>query len=243
MLRLGSVRRGLAAAVMAGALVTGATQSASAAQYPAAEVQQGVVYACVSPDSGAVRLPSPKTLDGRAVVQCRRREALRVWSTTGPSGPQGATGPAGAPGAPGATGPGGSGPAGPTGPAGPAGPSNAYLFTAEADQSAPATASTIVGSLNVPDNGNYVVFASVNVRDTDVVNVQAACTLRSGSTVSFPAMIRLAYASSDATLTMTWTFAGASAGPIEFACQTNDLGGLVTYSRVALTAIKVGSVS
>lgn len=173
-----------AATVAAVALTTlGARHVANASPYPAIEVKPGLMYACVTPKSGWMRIPKRTMLDGKKVVQCRENEKLRVWSLTGPTGslgPTGATGATGAAGvtgatgATGATGPAGpSGPPGPTGspgPTGPTGPSNAYvnnsLARPVACSSLPCLLSfgvtTTVGEVQLPTGGgNYLLNAVV----------------------------------------------------------------------------------
>jgi hypothetical protein len=232
------------AGAAAGAMIfaTALAQDASAAEYPATATVPGVVYACVSPKTGVVRLPAPKTLNGTSVVQCRRREVLRPWSSVGPSGASGAPGAQGATGASGSNG--APGAQGAVGPAGPIGPSNAYFFSSLADVSLGAVdGPQVVGSVTVPA-GDYLVFAAGNFRDTTDVNVQASCFVSAGAANSFGSTLRLAYPYSDGTLALTWAFTGlADDTTITLTCQTNDAGPFAKFSRAILTALKVGSIT
>ncbi len=185
-------RLAMTSAVVAGLLVGAAVTPASASPYPSAEVQPGVMYACVSSSSGVMRLPTPKTVSGKPIVQCRRKETLTLWSQTGPMGAQGSVGPTGAPGPAGANGAGGAvgatgsaGPPGPSGPAGPTGATGAAGPTGSAGPAGPAGdigpsngyASQGPGGILVPDSpalivssgpllaGNYIATAGSNFFD------------------------------------------------------------------------------
>ncbi|MBC7237246.1 MAG: hypothetical protein H5T69_15500 [Chloroflexi bacterium] len=83
---------------------------------PAAEDEDGVIYACRKKLNGQLRMV-------RSCEQCRKSEVCVSWNATGPEGPQGPAGPEGPMGPQGPQGePGPQGPPGPEGPMGPQGP-------------------------------------------------------------------------------------------------------------------------
>lgn len=235
-----------------------------ASPYPAAEVQPGVMYACVAASSGAMRIPRPTVLNGKQVVQCRRREDLRVWSLVGPQGQTGASGTTGATGATGPTGapgPGGSGPAGPTGatgpagpagaagPAGPIGPSNGYFATlAVPPVILPIDGSqTLVASSGPLFAGEYIATGAAVFFDNvghGSGNTQVGCALMKsdGSQSSYVAVQRIPTAS-DGSVAVSWGFTNITAGEaIVLVCQT-QVNLQVEVTAASLTAIRVASLN
>lgn len=165
-----------------------APQAAQARPYPATEVMPGVVYACLTAETGWMRVPKQKTLNGKTVVQCRRTEELRFWSLMGERGPAGATGATGVTGPQGPagpTGPGGSGPAGATGAQGPQGPQGIQGI-----QGVPGPSGVSVGYFSDPPS---YIYTQVGVETTPVsasvsagkylVNASAAITTTQAGSV------------------------------------------------------------
>lgn len=251
-----------ATAAIAGLTLGGAAFAApaTASPYPAAEVQSGVIYACVSTSSGVMRLPTTRTVKGKAVVQCRRKETLTVWSQTGPpgkpggAGPTGATGQAGANGAgggvgaSGATGPAGAigaaGPAGPAGPAGDIGPSNGYVGQGLGGLLVTDSPTLIVSSGPLLA-GNYIATAGSNFFDslgaTYPDATQVTCTLMrsDGAQISYTAVQRIAPAR-DGSVALTWGISSVSSGEAinlicasQFGRQLESSGSSITVIRVA----------
>lgn len=230
------------ASAIAAALAVSALTApvAHATPYPAIEVQPGAVYACVAPKTGAMRLPQPRTLNGKNVVQCRRSERLRVWGTTGPAGPAGATGqtgatgpagPAGATGAGGSGGPGG--PAGATGPAGPAGPTgaNGLSIAYTAATTWPPTIVEIDPNsgediLRVPvPAGKFVISATLTM-EASFSDIRTECTLSVGgqdrsSFLNVPENLGFALR---ATHTWLTTAELATSGSLWIRCFSSSIG-------------------
>lgn len=150
---------------------------ASAGKYPSTEVLPGVVYACVGPKAGELRIPKSRRVDGTNLVQCRRNEMLRVWSVAGPAGPQGSPG---ATGEPGATGP--SGAMGSQGIQGPRGPSDGFEFHAP-DEAIPLNEiglRRIGGFVGYLNPGRYIVHATGSVQNRGTVPTHVTCELVAG---------------------------------------------------------------
>ena len=221
--------------------------------WPSAEVMPGVVYACVAPKTGVVRLPSPKTVDGKPVVQCRRKEQLRVWSTSGIPGQPGSSGPVGEAGPRGEQGPGGSGPAGPAGPAGAAGlrgPSNGYFLASGGSVLPPSGSYTPIGQISDLPAGAYVVNASVTVfygsPEAGAGNSQVSCRVAmvgTTATRSDPFSVRV-LPDLDATVALTWAFETTEESDLVVECVTNT-GGVpddISVPITSLTAIRVANL-
>lgn len=264
-----TTRLAMTAAVFAGLAMSAAPSPASASPYPSSEVQSGVIYACVNTTSGVMRLPSPKSVNGKAIVQCRRKETLTLWSQTGPTGAQGSIGPTGAPGPTGANGAGGgvgaagpegatgpagaAGAAGPTGPAGPAGPagnigpSNGYVGQG-------------LGGLLVLDSptlmvssgpllaGNYIATAGSNFFDNlgatypDATRVSCTIMRSDGAQISHAAVQRIPPAS-DGSIALTWGISNVSAGDaINLICASQATRSLESNGS-SLTAIRVATLN
>lgn len=248
------MRPALSSVLVASVLFVALPQAAHAEPYPATEVRPGVVYACLTAQTGWMRVPKPKSLNGRTVVQCRRSEELRWWGVAGAAGQPGATGPAGLqgpqgpkgdPGVPGATG--GSGPAGATGATGPqgpqgiqgapgaAGPSNGY-WQAMGEQS--ITTSLLVDSMRLPTGKNYLVTAIVTASNNNVNAATFTCYMSVGGVdFSSNAGQTIAGFNEKGTLSLTWGVSNLS-DSIDLTCS----GGNVTV-RSQMTAIEVATLT
>jgi hypothetical protein len=90
------------------------------------EAQSGIVYACVNPGNGNIRMVA-------ATEACRPNETRIQWNVVGPAGATGATGPIGPTGATGPT-----GQTGAIGPIGPIGPTGATGATGQTGETGPA---------------------------------------------------------------------------------------------------------
>ena len=168
---------------------------ATAAPRPKLNVEPGVTYACIAPQSGIMRMPQPKTVRGDRKVSCRRGELLRSWSTHGLTGDAGATGATGESGTTGAAGAGGTtGAAGAGGATGGSGLSVAYTA---AMAPGGGNAITIFSGANLGQPGNgvqlvnktvpagkYVIFASATM-ETGHDSISTECSLDLG-TGSYP---------------------------------------------------------
>lgn len=243
-------RTGAAIAVLALATL-GTPTTAAAAPFPAAEVQPGVIYGCVSATSGVIRMPTPKDFNGQTVVQCRRREQLTMWSQTGPTGftgsggPSGSRGPAGATGGAGPAGaPGEAGPAGPVGPAGPTGatgPSNGY-FAQGINLNQLISSGLLIATSGPLPSGNYIAMASAALLSGSSA-VRAGCTLvqSNGIETSFTAE-QLMPAASQASVSITWGFTVESGDAILLVCET-PAGGDAQVTAASLTAIRVANLN
>lgn len=219
-------------------------QAAHAAQYPAMEVRPGVVYACLKSETGWMRVPKHKKLNGKTVVQCRRTEELRFWGLAGETGQTGATGPQGPKGDTGATGPAGpagSGSTGATGPQGPqgaqgvAGPSNGYW---QASGEKNLSSSSLVDSMELPTGKNYVVTTIVTASSNDGASpVTVTCYMSvGGSDFSSNTAQTIAAFNQKGTLSLTWGIASLSA-PIQLTCSGN------ATVRAQMTAIEVATLT
>lgn len=223
------------------ASVTG-TNSAHATPYPAAQVQPGVMYACVAPTSGLLRIPTPTMRDGKQVVQCRRKEQLRTWSLTGPQGATGALGPQGVIGA---TGP--AGPAGPAGATGPAGPSNGYFAAAPNPVITPIDGSEVsVVSLGELPAGSYIVTGGANFFDNvghPDSNTQVGCALRTSDGIhySYVAVQRIP-AGSDGSVAVTTGFTLTGSASLDLLCQS-QVGLVIEVTAASVTAVRVATLN
>ncbi len=158
---------------------------ASAVSTRAVVVEPDVVYACIALKTGLMRMPKPKTVNGKLTVTCRSNESLQTWSSTGrsgatgPQGPQGEKGPTGPAGAAGQGGAGG--PQGPTGPQGPSGVSKAYFVSTTSTQVALTPAGVdVVGFTGTIPTGNYVAMFSGTLESNGVAFSVAQCVFRGG---------------------------------------------------------------
>lgn len=246
------MRRALVPVLAAALAVVLLPSTAHANPYPATEVQPGVVYACVTSKTGWMRVPKPRVLDGRTVVQCRRTEELRFWTATGETGQSGATGPAGPrgeqgpQGPAGPAGPGGSGPAGPAGPTGAAGPQGpAGPAGADGSDAVPNVFSTYqspsnnvsltgaaqdVLSLDLQTDGYYLVSFQVGVEAASggVVNCMLAGGLLNGGALN----------AGDMTNNATREFAanGVISGTYPIQIMSGALGTTISLSCLATTS-------
>lgn len=215
-----------------------APQQAAASDFPAATVEPGVVYACVAPTTGVMRLPSPRIENGASVVRCRRKESLRVWSVSGIVGQQGPTG------ATGPVGPAGTGPAGAAGPAGPAGPagSDAIPQVTATTASMPVTVDAnwlTILSLPALSPGDYLVsFGAVVSPGIST----ATCVVVGGSVKG----VELEAATSNPTVTVASTYSSIGGtfvvhvtSPLELKCTRGNVNVLV--SNRWLVATKIGA--
>jgi hypothetical protein len=226
---------------------------ANAEKYPAMEVSPGVVYACVSPKTQLARLPTPKIVDGKTLVQCRRREVLRVWSVTGPTGSTGVVG------APGPSGPTGSGPVGPIGPVGPAGPTGPIGPTGPS-----AAYSSFSGGSFIPDtqptdtylpfadiyslpNGAYVATSTVSVSYTGVEDVTVSCRfeMSGASSPNSAAFSESVGPNLTGTIAVTWAYETTSVGDLNLECATSTAvrSERIDFPIVSITLIKVASLN
>lgn len=146
-----------------------------------------------------------------------------------PPGPAGPAGPAGAAGAAGA--------------AGPAGPSDAYSGFKNGPVAAPSTLSTIA-TLNIPQAGNYVIFAKLWMFDNVNTDVLTDCTLVAG-TDSDESRTMLEGNSgtvvAGATVALNVVHVFAAAGAVALNC--NGFGVNISINSIKITAIKVANLT
>ncbi len=144
---------------------------------------------------------------------------------------------------------GAAGPAGPAGPAGaagatgPAGPSDAYAGFKNGPVAAPSTLSTIA-TLNIPQAGNYVIFAKLWMFDNVNTSVLTDCTLVAGSdTDESRTMLEgnsgVVVAGAVVALQATHDFTAAGA----VALNCNGFGVNVSINNIKITAIKVANLT
>lgn len=204
-----------------------------------------VVYACVAPKTQVMRLPAAKTVNVKTVVQCRRREVLRVWSVAGPSGIPGAPGAAGQPGGPGTT-----GPAGPSGSVGPAGPADVYFVSAVGSFINPAGGVDeyvpYTGVYALPA-GVYAVNASATVDNLNPMDVTVSCRVHM-SVGDFPVsepFPQLVKPGVTAAIAITWAYETSAAGDLIFECATSTPGrtARINFPIISLTAIKSANLN
>ena len=144
-------------------------------------------------------------------------------------------GPAGAPGQPGA-----QGPAGSAGPAGPAGPSDAYVRNVTTTVNI-ATAGSGVGSLTIPQAGNYVIIAKVGVSSSGGISGDVRCTLTAGGNTDTGTVTLAADGRGVITAALGQQY--TAAGSAGVTCNQTVGEGLVNAGQVRIVAIKTGTLS
>lgn len=146
-----------------------------------------------------------------------------------PPGPAGPAGPAGAAGAAGA--------------AGPAGPSDAYSGFKNGPVAAPSTLSTIA-TLNIPQAGNYVIFAKLWMFDNVNTDVLTDCTLVAGSDSDESRTMLEGNSGTvvaGATVALNVVHVFAAAGAVALNC--NGFGVNISINSIKITAIKVANLT
>jgi hypothetical protein len=158
-------------------LLTSAVFAVGAGIAGASIPANGVFNACIHRETGALRVIDPAA-QNPPEARCTSAESETSWNQVGPEGPPGPPGTKGDPGASGAAGPQGPpGPQGAPGPEGPAGPSNGYVMNARPFVDLPMSGEQTIGrTIDVPE-GNYLVYATV---DVIVGRSQIVCAIFSG---------------------------------------------------------------
>jgi hypothetical protein len=146
----------------------------------------------------------------------------------GPRGPAGPAGPAGAAGAAGA-----SGPAGATGPAG---PSDAYSRSFVGPIAIPTTNTTLT-SLNIPQAGNYMVWAKGYL--TASAGVTVTCKLVAGS--DSDTSVSFVSTTSTFTISNNVVHQYTAASTADFQCQGSTSG--ASANAIKISAIKVATLT
>jgi hypothetical protein len=144
----------------------------------------------------------------------------------GPAGPAGSAGPAGAAGA-----------------AGPAGPSDAYSGFKNGPVAAPGSLSTIA-TLNIPQAGNYVIFAKLWMFDNVNTAVLTDCTLVAGSDSDESRTMLEGNSGTvvaGATVALNVVHVFAAAGAVDLKC--NGFGVSININNIKITAIRVGNLT
>jgi hypothetical protein len=149
--------------------------------------------------------------------------------SAGAAGPTGPAGPAGA--------------VGPAGPAGPAGPSDAYAGYKDGPVAAPGSLSTIA-TLNIPQAGNYVIFAKLWMFDNVNTGVLTDCELSAGSDTDKTRTMLTGNSGNvvtGAAVALNIVHVFSTAGAVELKC--NAFGVSVNINNIKITAIKVGNLT
>ena len=136
-----------------------------------------------------------------------------------------------------------AGPAGSAGPTGPAGPSDAYAGFNNGPVAAPSSLATIA-TLNIPQGGNYVIFAKLWMFDNVNTSVLTDCQLAAGSdTDESRTMLEgnSGVVVAGATLALNVVHVFPTAGAVELKC--NGFGVNISIDNVKITAIKVGNLT
>jgi len=135
------------------------------------------------------------------------------------------------------------GPTGPAGAPGPAGPSDAYAGFKNGPVAAPSSLSTIA-TLNIPQGGNYVIFAKLWMFDNVNTSVLTDCTLVAGSDsdesrTMLEGNSGVVVAGAVIALNVVHNFAAAGA----VALNCNGFGVNISINNIKITAIRVGNLT
>jgi len=135
------------------------------------------------------------------------------------------------------------GPTGPAGAPGPAGPSDAYAGFKNGPVAAPSSLSTIA-TLNIPQGGNYVIFAKLWMFDNVNTSVLTDCTLVAGSDsdesrTMLEGNSGVVVAGAVIALNVVHNF--AAAGAVTLNC--NGFGVNISINNIKITAIRVGNLT
>ena len=135
------------------------------------------------------------------------------------------------------------GPTGPAGAPGPAGPSDAYAGFKNGPVAAPSSLSTIA-TLNIPQGGNYVIFAKLWMFDNVNTSVLTDCTLVAGSDLDESRTMLegnsgVVVAGAVIALNVVHNFAAAGA----VALNCNGFGVNISINNIKITAIRVGNLT
>jgi hypothetical protein len=136
-----------------------------------------------------------------------------------------------------------AGAAGAAGAAGPAGPSDAYAGFKNGPVAAPSSLSTIA-TLNIPQAGNYVIFAKLWMFDNVNTSVLTDCTLVAGSDSDESRTMlegNSGVVVAGATVALQVTHVFAAAGGVALNC--NGFGVNISINNIKITAIKVANLT
>jgi hypothetical protein len=201
----------MAVASLALLVALGGTSFAAVSAYPRHSVTNGAL-ATAAVDSRVVKNRSLKAADF-GVGQIPR-------------------GPAGAPGQPGQQGPAGA--------AGPAGPSDAYVKNVTTTVNI-ATAGSGVGSVTIPQAGNYVIIAKVGVSSSAGISGDVRCTLTAGGNTDTGTVTLAADGRGVITAALGQQY--TAAGSAGVTCNQTVGEGLVNAGQVRIVAIKTGTLT
>ena len=148
-----------------------------------------------------------------------------------PKGPRGPQGPPGQPGTPGAA-----------GTTGPPGPSDAYLKNLGTGTLNIASGGTTVGTLSIPQAGNYLIIAKVGVSSSDVATGDVRCTLTAGGDTDTGTVTLGADGRGVITTIVGHQYSAAGTATV-FCTQTINTASTVNAGQVRIAAIKTGTLT